>query len=77
MAKTLQDLPPHPVRALLPPLDVLGEMGYERASLLRGTGIDQAQLDDASARMSLQQELTFYRNVLEQTHDPVIGLKLG
>jgi AraC-like DNA-binding protein len=65
------------VRALLPPLEVLGAMGYDQAGLLLGTGIDQRQLDDAGARMSLQQELTFYRNVLEMTDDPVIGLKLG
>jgi AraC-like DNA-binding protein len=27
--------------------------------------------------MTFQQELTFYRNILELTHDPLIGLKLG
>lgn len=77
MAKTLRDLPPHPVRAILPPLEVLRDKGYDSQQLLRGTGITQAMLADGSARMSLQQELTFYRNVLELTGDPVIGLKLG
>ena len=77
MAKTLQDLSPHPVRSLLPALGVMIELGFDSQACLKGTGILLSQLDDANARMSLQQELGFYRNTLELTGGPVIGLKLG
>ena len=36
MAKTLQDLPPHPVRSLLPALGVMKELGFERQACLKG-----------------------------------------
>ena len=77
MAKTLQDLSAHPVRSLLPALGVMIELGFDSQACLKGTGILLSQLDDANARMSLQQELGFYRNALELTGSPVIGLKLG
>ncbi len=77
MAKTLQDLPPHPVRSLLPALGVMTSLGFDRQACLKGTGILLSQLDDANARMSLQQELGFYRNTLELSGDPAIGLQLG
>jgi len=77
MAKTLQDLPPHPLRSLLPVLGVMNQLGFDNQSCLKGTGILLSQLNDANARMSLQQELAFYRNTLELSGDPLIGLKLG
>ena len=77
MAKTLRDLPPHPVRSLLPALGVMAELGFDIQACLKGTGILLSQLNDTDARMSLQQELAFYRNTLELTGDPVIGLRLG
>lgn len=77
MPKTLQDLSPHPVRSLLPALGVMKELGFDNRACLKGTGILLSQLDDANARMRLQQELGFYRNTLELTSSPVIGLKLG
>lgn len=52
-------------------------LGYDSRACLKGTGVLQAQLDDASARLSLAQELQFYRNILQLTGNPVIGLKLG
>ena len=77
MTKLLSDLPPHPARALLPPLAVLAELGYSTADCLAGSDLDENALQDPSARISLQQELRFYRNVIDLTADPVIGLKLG
>jgi len=61
----------------LPPLQVLEDMDIDRQKCLRGTGIMQSQLEDPHARMSFQQELTFYRNALELSGDPLIGLALG
>lgn len=77
MTKRLQDLLPHPFRSLLPALGVMEALGYDRQVCLQGTGLLLSQLDDPQARMSLQQELGFYRNTLELTGDPTIGLKLG
>lgn len=77
MGKTLQDLPPHPARSLLPALGVMEEQGFDRQACLKGTGILLSELDNADARMSLQQELAFYRNTLELSGDPTIGLRLG
>jgi AraC-like DNA-binding protein len=77
MAKTLQDLPPHPLRSLLPPLAVMETLDFDAQACLKGTGILLSQLEDANARMSLQQELGFYRNALERSGDPTIGLRLG
>ena len=77
MAKTLQYLPPHPVRSLLPALGVMKNLGFDSQACLRGSGILLSQLDDAEARMTLLQELAFYRNTLELAGDPAIGLRLG
>jgi AraC-like DNA-binding protein len=77
MTPALSDLPLHPVRSLAPALDVMAGLGYNRQTCLKGTGVQLSQLEDAQARMTLQQELTFYRNALELSADPTIGLKLG
>ena len=77
MTASLKDLPPHPIRSLLAPITVMETLGFDRQRCLLGTGIMLAQLEDTQARMSLQQELGFYRNVLELTGDPTIGLKMG
>lgn len=77
MAKTLQDLPPHPVRSLLPALGVMESLGHGVQACLQGSGILLSQLEETDARMTLQQELVFYRNTLELSGDPTIGLKLG
>jgi AraC-like DNA-binding protein len=69
--------PQHPVKSLEPVLDVLESMGYERRRCLRGTGIMLSQMENPQARLTFQQELAFYRNALELTGDPLIGLKLG
>ena len=77
MTASLNDLLPHPVRSLLPALSVMEELGHDRQQCLRGTGIMLSDLEDSEARMSLQQELAFYRNTLQLTGEPTIGLRLG
>lgn len=73
----VQTPPQHPARSIVPPLDVLESMGHNRRSCLRGTGILMSQLDKPETRLTFQQELAFYRNALELTGDPAIGLYLG
>jgi AraC-like DNA-binding protein len=77
MTASLNDLLPHPVRSLLPALSVMEELGHERQQCLRGTGIMLSDLEDPEARMTLQQELAFYRNTLALTGEATIGLRLG
>ncbi|WP_165787099.1 AraC family transcriptional regulator [Pseudohalioglobus lutimaris] len=69
--------PQHPLRALLPPLEVMEKLGYDRCRCLQGTGVTLQQLDDLGSRITLQQEQRFYRNALDLTDDPLIGLRLG
>ncbi|WP_275400578.1 AraC family transcriptional regulator [Seongchinamella sediminis] len=52
-------------------------MGFDASVCLKGTGIMNSQLADPRALMTLQQELAFYRNCLELSDDPAVGLKLG
>ncbi|NNL94293.1 MAG: AraC family transcriptional regulator [Xanthomonadales bacterium] len=69
--------PQHPVKSIEPVLEVLESMGLNRRTCLKGTGIMLSQLENPQARVTFQQELAFYRNALELTGDPLIGLKLG
>lgn len=77
MAKVLSDLAPNPARSLLPPLSVMEGRGYDRDECLAGVGIAYDDLLVPGARISLDQEMRFYRNVLDLTGDAAIGLKLG
>ena len=52
-------------------------MGFDRQTCLKRTGIMLSEVEDAKTRLSFQQELAFYRNILRLTKDPLIGLKLG
>ncbi|MEP4148852.1 MAG: AraC family transcriptional regulator [Halioglobus sp.] len=77
MPRSIKDLSQHPARVLLPPLEVLEAQGYSAQSCLSGTGVTLSQINDTTAPISLEQELRFYRNALDLTGDPTIGLKLG
>lgn len=77
MTVSLNELPQHSVRSLLPALRAMESLGFGRQACLRGTGVLASQLDHAGAMLTLQQELAFYRNTLELSADPAIGLKLG
>jgi len=69
--------PQHPVKSLEPPLEVLENLGFGRRTCLQGTGIMLSQLGNPQSRLTFQQELSFYRNALQLTRDPMIGLHLG
>jgi len=53
------------------------KMGFGRRTCLKGTGIMLSQMDNPKSRLTFQQELGFYRNALQLTGDPLVGLKLG
>jgi len=68
---------PHHIKGMAPALEVMQSKGFDAQDCLRGTGVLLGQLNDADRRISFQQELTFYRNILELSDDPLIGLDLG
>ncbi len=67
----------HHIRGVLPSLDVMEAKGFTVQECLKGTGILQSRLKDAERRISIQQELCFYRNLLDLSGDPLLGLELG
>jgi len=69
--------PPHAAKSLEPALEVLARLGFSKRACLKGTGILLSQLERPESRLTFQQELAFYRNALQLTGDPLIGLKLG
>lgn len=77
VTKTLSELDPHPIRTLLPVIQLMETMGHNRLACLRGTGLSPGAVEDRRAKMSVQQELRFYQNILALTGDPCVGLRLG
>ncbi|MBF7729078.1 AraC family transcriptional regulator [Pseudomonas sp. N040] len=67
----------HPVAGLLPPLKMMQGEGYAAEACLKGTGLQVQQLNEPARSVTLQQEVRFYRNLLELTGDAAIGLRLG
>jgi AraC-like DNA-binding protein len=67
----------HHIKGVVPALEVMQSKGFTAQDCLKGTGVLLSQLNDADRRISFQQELTFYRNILELARNPLIGLELG
>lgn len=72
-----QLLSSHSVKGFKVVLSLLQARGISTRGCLKGTGVSEQDLASADARVSLQQELVFYRNILELTADPLIGLQIG
>jgi AraC-like DNA-binding protein len=51
--------------------------GYEADACLKGTGLCLNDLNHAGRTVSLQQETVFYRNLIQLTQNPCIGLQIG
>lgn len=77
MTKKQHELNWHPVRALLPALKMMELLGHDRRACLAGTGVEISQLGIRGQWVPQHSELRLYRNILEMTGDPLIGLKLG
>lgn len=67
----------HGINSVVVALNVLDELGLPRARCLHRTGITEATLADPHAVVPLSLELAFYRNVLNISGDPLIGLRIG
>jgi AraC-like DNA-binding protein len=67
----------HHIKGIRPALTVMETLGYEASQCLKGSDISLAHLEQSEQGISLQQELAFYRRLLELTQDPQLGLKLG
>jgi AraC-like DNA-binding protein len=67
----------HPIQGLAPALSVMNAEGFSNQQCLNGTGVLLSQLDDHRQTVTLQQEIRFYRNLLQLSADPTVGLRLG
>lgn len=72
-----QSLSSHGVKGLKVVLNLLHARGVSIRGCLKGTGVSEHHLASPDIRVNLQQELVFYRNILELTGDPLIGLQIG
>lgn len=76
----MQQNPPlssHGVKSLKVALGALQERGIAADDCLAGTGVSSDDLNRPELRVSLQQEVAFYRNVMRLSEDPLIGLAIG
>lgn len=55
---------------------VLG-LGIDSEDLFRGTGIEQTQIQDKSARITAESYIALFRNAEQLIADPTLGLKIG
>ena len=69
----------HHIKALLPAIRAMADLGFNSRQCLHGTGISEDELiaGNMTGEFSLQQEFHFHRNLLELSGDPLLGLKLG
>lgn len=66
----------HPASSLALALALMRADGHDADRCLRGTGLKSADLE-VGRTVSLQQEIVFYRNLIQLTRDPCIGLRIG
>ncbi len=67
----------HGVKSLKVALGALRERDIDPADCLAGTGVSNDDLNRPELRVTLQQEVVFYRNVMRLSQDPLIGLAIG
>ncbi len=72
-----QMLASHGVKSLRVASSLLDARGVALRLCLVGTGVTEHDLKNPDARIGLEQELVFYRNVLRLTDDSLIGLQIG
>jgi len=58
-------------------LETCEEQGVDSAPILQQAGIDRATVEDPEGRLSLDQMRGFWREAVEQSVDPAIGLHAG
>jgi AraC-like DNA-binding protein len=73
----IQNPPLHSIAGLAPALKVMVREGHAVQQCLKGTGVLTSQVDDQRQTVTLRQEIRFYRNLLELSGDPTIGLRIG
>lgn len=67
----------HGIKSLQAPFQLLTGQGLNSDDCLKNTGVTLETLSRSDSRISLKQELAFYRNVLQLTQNPLIGLQIG
>lgn len=67
----------HHIKGVQPVLQVMASLGISAEQCLKGTDITLQRLRSADAAITLDEEFRFYRNLLQYSGDPLLGLKLG
>jgi AraC-like DNA-binding protein len=67
----------HPASSLALALALMRADGHDADSCLKGTGLRLGDLEQAGQTVSLDREIVFYRNLLQLSQDPCIGLRIG
>ncbi len=58
-------------------LAVMHQLGFDAPECLKGTRIELTDLEQENSTITHQQQDLFYRNLLNLSNDPLLGLKLG
>lgn len=67
----------HSIIGLVEILKWMEQQGFSRESILLGTGIDDARLENTNETLSPEQELRFYSNLLRISDNPNVLLEAG
>lgn len=67
----------HHKQGLRPALAVMAELGFSAEDCLKGCGISQAETEVEGCDFGAEQEFQFYRNILQLSENPMLGLELG
>ncbi len=67
----------HSINGLVEILTWMETQGYKRCDILKNTEIAAARLNDPNGTVSNNEELTFYQNLIDISHDPHICLQAG
>ena len=65
------------IRAVKPAIQMMASLGFSEEDCLQGTEITSEMLADISLKIPIEQEYAFFRNLLNISQDPAIGLKIG
>lgn len=60
-----------------PALALMEQLGFSAKDCLRNCGISLAEIEKEDCQFGAEQEFQFYRNILQLSENPMIGLDLG
>jgi len=67
----------HHKQGMRPALAVMEQLGFTSEDCLRNCGISVVEIENEDCKFGAEQEFQFYRNILQLSENPMIGLDLG